>query len=89
MQGAPLVKRTKSRSKSSKTGIWAAPDCEFCGRSLAGYTWITHTDERPIDGFICTATHPETGGDVAYFIYVMRDDQWVLIPREKNGIKGT
>lgn len=75
----PRVKRTKLRTKSSSKPTWGTdPQCSYCGRSLAGYGW-KFSDGK--DGYICTATHEQTGGDVAYMVYSLVNDEWALFPR--------
>lgn len=77
MEAAPK-KQPKPRKQRQKLHSNTGEDiCPFCGRGLAGYTWG--------DGYICSATHPETGGNVAFFDWKWLDDKWTLVPREING----
>lgn len=75
----PRKKQIRRATKSSSKPSWGSdPQCSYCGRSLAGYGW--NFDDGK-DGYICTATHEETGGNVAFMVYSIVDDDWALGPR--------
>jgi hypothetical protein len=75
-----MPRRKKTTTSSSKVkSTLNDPRCSHCGRSLLGYAWKFEDGQ---DGYICTATHPETGGDVAFFKFKLVDDEWHLTVRE-------
>lgn len=64
---------------SSSNLVGSDPQCVHCGRSLAGYDWKF---KDGTEGYICTATHEQTDGDVAFMQYRIANDEWVLAPKE-------
>lgn len=71
-------KLTTTKSSSKSTDESSSPQCDICGRSLEGYDWEFEDGQ---DGYICTANHPELGGDVAFFKFKLSDDMWHLVRR--------
>jgi hypothetical protein len=74
-------RRKTTTSSSKKNSTLNDPRCLHCGRSLLGYSWNFEDGQ---DGYICTATHPETGGNVAFFKFALDGDEWTLVARDKE-----